>query len=122
MRATIMHGAGDVRIETVPDAHLIESTDANVLGATHEAKDLERLDVGMKIVEPIMGVAPWKKDVAIEPEPPTGYVLTASFLVDRDRVGAFDAAMDDLARRSAPRLRFKYVGPLPPHSFVSFDT
>src|SRR5437879_10823992 len=30
MRATIMHGAGDVRIETVPDAHLIESTDALV--------------------------------------------------------------------------------------------
>ena len=44
------------------------STDANVLGATHEAKDLERLDVSMKIVEPIMGVAFWKKDVAIEPE------------------------------------------------------
>src|SRR6266576_1362050 len=30
MRATIMHGAGDVRIETVPDAQLIESTDAVV--------------------------------------------------------------------------------------------
>jgi len=44
------------------------STDANVLGATHEAKDLERLDVGMKIVEPIMGVAHWKSDVAIAPE------------------------------------------------------
>ncbi len=44
------------------------STDANVLGATHEAKDLERLDTGMKIVEPIMGVAHWKKDVAVEHE------------------------------------------------------
>ncbi|UJR82422.1 argininosuccinate synthase [Sandaracinus amylolyticus] len=44
------------------------STDANVLGATHEAKDLERLDTGMHIVAPIMGVAHWKKDVAIEPE------------------------------------------------------
>ncbi len=33
------------------------STDANVLGATHEAKDLEYLDKGMRIVEPIMGVA-----------------------------------------------------------------
>ena len=30
MRATVMHGAGDVRIETVPDAHLIEATDALV--------------------------------------------------------------------------------------------
>ena len=36
------------------------STDANVLGATHEAKDLEHLDKGMHIVEPIMGVAHWK--------------------------------------------------------------
>jgi len=44
------------------------STDANLLGATHEAKDLERLDVGMRIVEPIMGVAHWKSDVAIKPE------------------------------------------------------
>ena len=30
MRATVMHGAGDVRIETVPDAHLVERTDALV--------------------------------------------------------------------------------------------
>ncbi|MFN9904856.1 MAG: argininosuccinate synthase, partial [bacterium] len=44
------------------------STDANVLGATPEAKDLERLDRGMRIVDPIMGVAFWKKDVAIEAE------------------------------------------------------
>ena len=33
------------------------STDSNILGATHEAKDLERLDRGITIVEPIMGVA-----------------------------------------------------------------
>ncbi|MEW5739902.1 MAG: argininosuccinate synthase [Myxococcota bacterium] len=44
------------------------STDANMLGATHEAKDLEHLDKSMKVVSPIMGVAFWKSDVAIEPE------------------------------------------------------
>jgi argininosuccinate synthase len=44
------------------------STDANMLGATHEAKDLERLDTSMHIVEPIMGVAYWDPAVAIEPE------------------------------------------------------
>ncbi|MFI5309456.1 MAG: argininosuccinate synthase [Polyangiales bacterium] len=44
------------------------STDANMLGATHEAKDLEHLDRGMHIVEPIMGVAHYRKNVAIEPE------------------------------------------------------
>ena len=44
------------------------STDSNILGATHEAKDLERLDAGMTIVEPIMGVPFWRQDVAIKPE------------------------------------------------------
>jgi argininosuccinate synthase len=44
------------------------STDANMLGATHEAKDLELLETSMKIVEPIMGVAHWDADVEIEPE------------------------------------------------------
>jgi argininosuccinate synthase len=43
------------------------STDANMLGATHEAKDLELLGTSMKIVEPIMGVAHWN-GVTIEPE------------------------------------------------------
>jgi argininosuccinate synthase len=44
------------------------STDANMLGATHEAKDLELLETSMKIVEPIMGVAHWDPAVEIEPE------------------------------------------------------
>ncbi len=44
------------------------STDANVLGATHEAKDLERLDRGVRILEPIMGVASWRSDAAVESE------------------------------------------------------
>ncbi len=44
------------------------STDANMLGATHEAKDLELLETSMKIVEPIMGVAHWDAGVEIEPE------------------------------------------------------
>jgi argininosuccinate synthase len=44
------------------------STDANLLGATHEAKDLERLDASVKIVEPIMGVPFWREDIQIRPE------------------------------------------------------
>ncbi|HEY8406455.1 MAG TPA: argininosuccinate synthase [Gaiellaceae bacterium] len=44
------------------------STDANILGATHEAKDLELLETSMKIVEPIMGVPFWDPGVAIESE------------------------------------------------------
>src|SRR5437868_813058 len=44
------------------------STDSNLWGATHEAKDLEFLNKGIKIVEPIMGVASWREDVAVKPE------------------------------------------------------
>src|SRR5258706_8019129 len=44
------------------------STDSNLLGATHEAKDLEFLNKGIAIVEPIMGVAFWKDNGAIKPE------------------------------------------------------
>jgi argininosuccinate synthase len=44
------------------------STDSNMLGATHEAKDLESLSSGMHIVQPIMGVAFWKDDVEVKRE------------------------------------------------------
>ena len=41
------------------------STDSNMLGATHEAKDLEFLDKNIHIIDPIMGVPFWKEDVEI---------------------------------------------------------
>ena len=44
------------------------STDSNMLGATHEAKDLEHLGSSMKIVNPIMGVAFWKDEVDVKRE------------------------------------------------------
>lgn len=44
------------------------STDSNMLGATHEAKDLEFLNSGIKIVKPIMGVAFWDESVEVKPE------------------------------------------------------
>ena len=39
-----------------------------MLGATHEAKDLEHLDTGIKIVQPIMGVAFWRDESSVKPE------------------------------------------------------
>ena len=44
------------------------STDSNMLGATHEAKDLEQLNSGIRIVNPIMGVAFWKPEVEVKAE------------------------------------------------------
>jgi argininosuccinate synthase len=50
------------------------STDSNIWGATHEAKDLENLDTGIKIVEPIMGVPFWRTDCHVAPE-----IVTVAF-------------------------------------------
>ena len=44
------------------------STDSNILGATHEAKDLEHLNSSVKIVVPIMGTAFWRDDVEVKRE------------------------------------------------------
>jgi argininosuccinate synthase len=58
-------GAG---LEYRMSAESAYSTDSNILGATHEAKDLEFLDKGIAIVTPIMGVAFWRADVTVKPE------------------------------------------------------
>jgi len=54
----------------------------------------------------------------VDEEPIEHQVVRASFLVERKRLKAFDSAMDELAKAHAGRIDFKYVGPLPPHSFV----
>jgi hypothetical protein len=57
-------------------------------------------------------------DYEVDEQPIEHQALRASFLVSRDRVPVFDAAMDELAAKLAGRIDFTYVGPLPPHSFV----
>jgi hypothetical protein len=58
-------------------------------------------------------------DYDLDDEPIEHQVLRGSFLVERKRVPAFDKTMDEIASDQAGRIDFKYVGPLPPHSFVS---
>jgi argininosuccinate synthase len=60
-----MHKAGFAYRMSTEKAY---STDSNILGATHEAKDLEFLNKGIMIVQPIMGVASWREDVDVKPE------------------------------------------------------
>jgi argininosuccinate synthase len=63
--------SGWLRARGLPYRHSAEkaySTDANIWGATHEAKALERLDVSIEIVEPIMGVRFWEPGVEIAAE------------------------------------------------------
>ena len=68
------------------------STDANIWGATHEAKTLEHLDVSLETVEPIMGVKFWESSVQIETED-----VTISFTQGRPTAingQTFDSAVD----------------------------
>jgi argininosuccinate synthase len=73
------------------------STDSNMLGATHEAKDLERLDTGITIVQPIMGVASWRDDVAVKREAVTvrvdeGHPVALNGITFKDSVQMLDEA------------------------------
>jgi len=66
----------------------------------------------------VHSLVPHARRVLVE-EPRAEYeVLRAAFLVERKRLGAFDQAVEKTARARAGLLVFKYVGPLPPHSFV----
>ena len=65
------------------------STDSNLLGATHEAKDLEQLDSSVRIVAPIMGVAFWREDIAIKPDP-VELMLEANRIGGRHGLGMSD--------------------------------
>ncbi len=73
------------------------STDANIWGATHEAKALEDLDRGMEIVSPIMGVAHWDKAIEIAEEDVTltfeqGWPVSINGATFDDQVALVEAA------------------------------
>ena len=63
--SAFMHKAGFAYKMSSEKAY---STDSNLLGATHEAKDLEHLTSGVTIVQPIMGTAFWRDDVEVKRE------------------------------------------------------
>jgi hypothetical protein len=83
--------------------------------AVHRALSAKRSAEGAAIERTLVRLA---DDAVIDP-PRTEYELfRGAFLVRRNKIGAFDKAMDDLARSREGSVVFKYVGPLPPHSFV----
>jgi hypothetical protein len=60
-------------------------------------------------------------DEVVADETAVPLVLKASFLVARDRLKAFDAALETLAAEEAPRLVFEAIGPLPPTAFANLE-
>jgi hypothetical protein len=66
-------------------------------------------------------LAPYVRDVAVRPAAHERIALDAALLVDRERIAAFDEALEAIGRDGADRLRLKLTGPLPPHSFVGLE-
>jgi hypothetical protein len=66
-------------------------------------------------------LAPLALALDVTPPPHARVVLAASFLVESGRIPEFDLAVDQLGEAQAGRMRFKYTGPLPPHSFVNLS-
>jgi hypothetical protein len=66
-------------------------------------------------------LAPLAEDYQLAEPRHERMALSASFLVTRERMPIFDAAVDDVGRRQKHRMRLRYAGPLPPHSFVNLE-
>ena len=72
--------------------------------------------------EQIMSLlAPLAEDYQLAEPRHERMALSASFLISREAISTFDAAVDDVALRQKHRMRLRYTGPLPPHSFVTLE-
>jgi hypothetical protein len=82
-----------------------------IAGAVNEKRDRDADEILRRLVQ---------HAVAVEVGEPVHerMALNASFLVDRSKQKAFDSELDRIAEEQGGRLRFKYTGPLAPHSFV----
>ena len=111
-------------------ARLREATRGRPEAATHGA----RLELGTAVAAELEAQArrdaaailgelrPLAVDLRVDETPIEHQVVRASLLVERRNVAHVDAVLDELARRHAGRIDFKYVGPLAPHSFVSLGS
>ena len=133
LRVTAFYREEAILVEIVRDspriARLREQTQSAPEAATYGA----RLELGEAVAKELRArtqrdregilarVRPLALAAEIDEEPVEHQVLRASFLVERKAVGRFDEAMNDIAREQDGRMLFKYLGPLPPHSFVTLD-
>jgi hypothetical protein len=81
---------------------------ANAMAAKRE-RDTEQV---------LAKLRPLADDVRVGDAPHERSVLSASFLVHRDRLPEFDRAAEEVAAANRSRIRFRYAGPLPPYDFV----
>jgi hypothetical protein len=119
--------------EVLAENPQIASLRESVRAKPQDAAYYERIELGERVAEAIERKRELDADQivaalavvadAVELSAPghERVALNASFLVARDRLKDFDGVLDAFAEGQGGRLRFKYTGPLPPHSFVEFS-
>lgn len=103
-------------------------------GASEDATYYQRIELGELVAKAVerkrerdagailQALVPLALDVRVAEPAHERIALSASFLVERNRIEQFDGALESVAAAEADRMRFKYIGPLPPHSFVELAT
>ena len=106
---------------------------AAIQGKPEEATYYERIRLGELVAEALTAkreldervyvdrLSPHAVGVEVGQATHERMAVNASFLVERDRLADFDRAIEELGAEQAGRVRFRYTGPLPPHSFVELS-
>jgi hypothetical protein len=130
LRLRAMYEEGTLMAEVVQARPDIGNRSEVLRDRPPEASYYERIELGQLVAEAIDRIRAQDTAAIMDVLEPLGVAwdlgspdhehlaLQASFLVETDQIAAFDEAVDDLGRKNAGRLRFKYTGPLPPYSFV----
>lgn len=115
-------------VEEVPE---IQALRDQIAGVPEEQSYYERIRLGemtssvieqkndMERSQMLSALEPLSVDMRIGQESSDTLIVSASFLVDREREAEFDAAVQSIAEPRQERMIFRYLGPLPPANFVA---
>ena len=133
LRVRVMYDEDTLMREIVASSSDVARLRDSLKGKSEDATYYERIRLGEIIaaeierrrehdaIHVLERLAPLAVDTHVADSGHERLVVSASFLVEQSRVVDFDQAVDKIGRDQAGRMRIKYVGPLPPHSFVELS-
>jgi hypothetical protein len=134
LRVRVVYEENSLMREVVHENREIAKLRDQVRGADQDATYYKRIELGEMVAQAVerkrdrdaeailQQLAPMAISIQVGEPANERVVVSTSFLVERDRMQEFDEAVDALGRAQADRMRIKYTGPLPPHSFVQLQT